>query len=88
LDARRGVAVTTVSGLSVVDEAGFPVLADPHGNNVAFRCLGCGAPVLAVVLEHQRGCSAQKPSVCPACGAKFWVEAVVTEQQLVVHRVS
>ncbi|MET1083227.1 MAG: hypothetical protein ABWY12_09310 [Burkholderiales bacterium] len=78
--------MTTVSGFAVVDENGFPVLADPHGNNVAFRCLGCGGPVLAVVREYQRGSSERSPTFCRACGLRFWVEAIVGEARLVVHR--
>jgi hypothetical protein len=71
----------------MVDEAGIPVLADPYGNNVAFQCLGCHAPVLAVILDHQRGSSAKNPSVCPACKSSYWVEAIVPESRLIVRRV-
>ena len=78
--------MTAISGFSTVDDAGFPVLADPHGNNVAFRCLGCGAPVLAIVLDHQRGSSVKNPAVCRACGSEFWVQAIIAESRLVVHR--
>ena len=57
------------------------------GNNVAFQCLECRAPVLAVVREHQRGSSANNPSMCPACKASFWVEAIVPQSRLVVRRI-
>ena len=79
--------MTTVSDFRVVDESGYPVLADPHGNNVAFRCLSCGGPVLAVILEHQRGSSAANPPVCRACLSRYWVEAEVPSSRLVVHRI-
>lgn len=69
------------------DKAGLPLLSDPHGNNVAFRCLGCGSPVLAVMMEYQRGTSEKNPSVCPACRARFWVEVIVSQSRLVVHRI-
>jgi hypothetical protein len=80
--------MTAVTNFTAVDEGGFPVLADAHGNNVAFRCLGCGAPVLAVVLAHQRGSSPTNPSICRACQSRFWVEPKPGAYQLVVHRVS
>lgn len=79
--------MTAISGFSTVDVAGFPVFSDPHGNNVAFRCLGCGAPVLAVVLDNQRGSSQKNPAVCRACGSRYWVEAIVAQSRLVVQRV-
>jgi len=78
--------MTAISGFSVVDENGFPVLADPHGNNVAFRCVGCGGPVLAVLREHQRGSSVENPAVCRACSSQFWVEPADGKPRLVLHR--
>ncbi len=78
----------SVTGFSVVVESGTSVSADPHGNNVAFSCLVCNAPVLAVIREHQRGSGSQNPSVCTACGARFWVECLKVESQLVVHTVA
>lgn len=66
--------MTGVTGFLVHDEDGYPVAADPHGNNVAFRCLGCGGPVLAIPREHQRGSSSSNPSICRGCGSLFWVE--------------
>lgn len=77
----------SVTGFSVVVENGTPVPADPHGNNVAFGCLVCSAPVLAVIREHQRGSSPPNPSVCAACGTRFWVEYLEAEAKLVVHGV-
>ena len=79
--------MTTITGFTVVDAVGFPVLADPFGNNVAFQCVGCGAPILAVVRKDQRGSSVTKPAICPACGSRFWVEPKEKEHRLIVHRV-
>jgi hypothetical protein len=78
--------VATVTGFTCVDESGDPVPADAYGNNVAFHCLKCGAPVLAVVREHQRGAGPDNPSECRKCGTKFWVAFGVTPCQLLVHR--
>jgi hypothetical protein len=78
----------SVTGARVIDEAGYPVLADPFGNNVAFRCLGCGAPVLATLRENQRGSEPARPSKCPACRAGYWLEANVDSSILTVRRVS
>jgi hypothetical protein len=79
--------MATITGFSVVDEAGLPILADPFGNNVAFRCLGCGAPVLAIVLPSQRGSSPENPAICPACESRYWVEHQGEARRLVVRRV-
>ncbi len=80
--------MTTVTNFMAVDEGGFPVMADAFGNNVAFRCLSCAAPVLAVVLAHQRGSSPANPSICRACRTRYWVEAKPAASQLVVHRIA
>jgi uncharacterized protein with PIN domain len=80
--------LVAVTNFLAFDINGYPVLADAHGNNVAFRCLGCGAPVLAVMLEHQRGSSSEKPSACRACRSKFWVEVLPDLARLVVHRLA
>jgi hypothetical protein len=63
-----------------------PVPADAHGNNVAFSCLNCSGPVLATLMEHQRGSSAAKPTTCRVCGASFWLEVQVDRKRLLVHR--
>ena len=72
-----------VTGFAVVDEGGLPVKADPHGNNVAFSCT-CGAPVLAVIREHQRGASPDNPARC-SCGSSFWLEPQESQKQVIVH---
>lgn len=79
--------MSSITGFSVEVENGTTVPADPHGNNVAFSCLACSSPVLAIIREHQRGSSLRNPSVCAACGSQFWVECLETESKLVVHKV-
>jgi len=79
--------MATVTKFKAVDAEGFPVLCDAHGNNVAFRCLGCGSPVLATIREHHRGASAANPSQCPACSSRFWVGVDLPRQVVIVNRV-
>jgi hypothetical protein len=79
--------LTAVTGFNAWAES-RPVRADAHGNNVAFSCLNCGGPVLATLMEHQRGSSESKPTQCRECATEFWVEAQVTRNRLLVHRVS
>lgn len=78
--------MVTVTGFTCIGESGDPVPADAYGNNVAFCCAKCGAPVLAVIREHQRGAGPDNPSECRKCGTKFWVALGVTPRQLLVHR--
>lgn len=79
--------MATVTGFTCIGESGDPMPADAYGNNVAFRCAECGAPILAVVREHQRGASPDNPSECCECGTKFWVALGATPRQLLVHRI-
>jgi DNA-directed RNA polymerase subunit RPC12/RpoP len=80
--------MATITEFSVVDESELPILADPFGNSVAFRCLGCGSPVLAILLPNQRGSAEDNPSMCPACGSRYWLEVLDESEQLVVHRLT
>jgi hypothetical protein len=75
-----------VTGFGCIDEQGYPLACDAYGNNVAFRCPGCGGPVLAVIRENQRGSSPKKPSRCPGCGSRAWLELDGRGGRLVVHR--
>ena len=77
--------MTTVTGMHAWSGS-QRVLADAHGNNVAFACLNCGGPVLATLMLHQRGSSEEKPTECRVCSAKFWVEPQVARNRLLVHR--
>jgi hypothetical protein len=78
--------LTTVTGLNAWSES-QRVPADAHGNNVAFACLTCGGPVLATLMPHQRGSSAEKPSQCRVCSSSFWVEPQLERNRLLVHHV-
>lgn len=77
-----------ITGFTAEDESGSPVLCDAFGNNVAFRCLKCGCPVLAVMRANQRGSSSNNPSQCPSCMEHFWLFRVEAEHSLVVHRLN
>jgi uncharacterized protein with PIN domain len=79
--------MATVTDFRCVDDQGFPVLCDAHGNNAAFRCLSCGGPVLVTFRENQRGSDAAHPTECRACHARYWLEADALRELLVVHRV-
>jgi len=78
--------VATVTGLNAWSQS-QAVPADAHGNNVAFACLNCNHPVLATLMPHQRGSSAEKPTQCRACSASYWVEVQAARNRLQVHRV-
>lgn len=78
--------MAAVSGFNVWSQS-QPVPADAHGNNVAFACLNCAHPVLATLMQHQRGSSAEKPTQCLNCSGNYWVEVLAARNRLQVHRV-
>ena len=78
--------MTTTTDFSAVDESGHPILADAYGNNVAFRCLGCGGPVLAALFQSHKGTDASHPSKYRAGGCAYWVEPAASDQRLIIHR--
>ena len=77
--------MTKVTGFEMVAGEGLKLAADAHGNNVAFRCLHCSWPVLAVFLEGHRGSSANTPTNCQGCGARYWVEVDSSQSRLRLH---
>lgn len=76
----------TVTDFVAEDEDGAAVNADAHGNNVAFACLDCGAPVLAIARQYQRGSASDRPATCRPCKSGFWIEPIEAERRIVVHR--
>lgn len=76
--------MTTVTDFAVWSGS-KQVPADAYGNNVAFSCLECGSPVLATLMPHQRGSSADKPTGCRHCSSAFWVEVKPESKRLQVH---
>ena len=63
-----------ITNFLVMNPDGTEVPADPHGNNLAFACPGCDAPVLAVALENQRGWDENHPAKCRGCGANYFLD--------------
>ena len=78
--------MSKITGFRCIDEAGFPVLCDPFGNNAAIRCPSCGGPVLAILRENQRGSSDKNPSICRACDSRIWIEVKEGQELLILHR--
>lgn len=80
-----------ITDFSCVDEQGFPVLCDAYGTDVAFRCVGCGSPVLATQFPYQTGGHGFSPDPsraarCRACGCAYWVETDAPKGRLILHR--
>lgn len=70
-----------------MDTNGEEIKADAHGNNVAFCCMDCGHPILAIALENQRGSDEEHPAECKGCGAKYFLDVREGSEKLYVHPV-
>ncbi len=75
-----------ITDFLTMDGNGDEILADAHGNNIAFSCSECGHPILAVALENQRGSDEDHPAVCKGCGAKYFLDVRTHMEKLYVHR--
>lgn len=54
---------------------GKKIDSHPSGNNVAFVCLKCSHPVLAVLGPiGSMGISEDKPTTCKGCGSNYVLE--------------
>lgn len=79
--------MATITGFSAFSSSGVAVQVDAFGNNAAFACISCHAPLLAVLREFQRGSSPKKPVVCQGCGRAWWLEVNDQNKLLTVHEV-
>jgi DNA-directed RNA polymerase subunit RPC12/RpoP len=69
--------MTKVTDFRLVDENGDRALSDAFGNNVAFKCMKCGHPMLAIILpkQNRHGSTPENPAVCRHCGFRAWLVA-------------
>ena len=74
-----------ITDFLVMDADGVTVAADPHGNNVAFCCIRCTQPILAVALENQRGSDEEHPVACRGCGEKYFLDIRQESGKLYIH---
>jgi DNA-directed RNA polymerase subunit RPC12/RpoP len=79
--------MTRVTDFQLLDENGGRALCDAFGNNVAFKCMKCGHPMLAIILPRQNrhGSTPENPAVCRNCGSKAWLMAEPAKKLLRVQ---
>ena len=78
--------MVTITDFKCIDENGFPILCDAHGNNAAIRCLACSAPILITFRENQKGSDAEHTTHCISCDMELWVSLEGGQQRLVLHK--
>ena len=77
--------IMKITDFLVMDTNGLEVPADPHGNSLAFCCMVCGHPVLAVVHDHQRGSDEENPAICKGCNTQYFVDVRIKSEKLYIH---
>ena len=74
-----------ITDFLVMDGDGIEIEADPFGNNLAFKCMDCGYPILAIALENQRGSSENSPVNCRGCGTSYFLDVRSHMKKIYVH---
>lgn len=74
-----------ITDFLVMDGNGSQIEADPYGNNLAFCCMRCRHPVLAVALEHQRGHDEAHPAICRKCNTQYFLDIRPHSEKLYIH---
>lgn len=74
-----------IADFHCVDEKDQPLPADAFGNNAAFSCPSCGYPILAIMLDNQRGFKASNPAVCRSCHLRGWLSVDAAKELLQLH---
>ena len=69
----------------ILDSNGDIVEADPHGNNIAFCCMECRHPIVAVALENQRGWDEDHPATWRKCEARYFLDIRAQAAKLYIH---
>ena len=77
-----------ITNFLVMDTDGDEIPADAHGNNVAFDCMACGHPILAISLANQRGSDEKHPASCQGCNARYFLDIRPIAEKLYIHPVS
>jgi len=80
--------IMKITDFLVMDGNGNEIVADPFGNNLAFTCMDCGHPVLALALENQRGSSESSPVICKGCDASYFMDIRAHAKKIYVHTTS
>jgi len=73
-----------ITNFLVMDSNGSEIAADPLGNNLAFCCVKCGHPMLAVALEHQQGSDEEHPATCKA---QYFLDVRQQAEKVYIHPV-
>jgi DNA-directed RNA polymerase subunit RPC12/RpoP len=76
-----------ITDFLTMDTDGMEIPADAHGNNVAFCCVECGHPVLAISPENQRGSDEGHPARCKGCGMRYYLDVRPQVAKLYIHAV-
>jgi len=74
-----------ITDFLIMDGNGDLIDADPHGDNIAFSCLACGHPVLAIAGNSQRGSDEEHAAICKGCGQKHFLDVREHTSKLYIH---
>lgn len=74
-----------ITDFLTMDTDGLEIPADAHGNNLAFSCMACGHPVLAIALENQRGSDEDHPATCRGCNRRYFLDVRPQVTKLYIH---
>jgi hypothetical protein len=77
--------MATITNALVRTTNGQTVKSDCFGNNIAVECPAClSYPVLIIARSTMRGSSADNPSPCRRCGARWYITDNLEQDQLPV----
>ena len=74
-----------ITDFLIMNSLGEQIEADPHGNNLAFKCELCDHPILAIALENHRGSDEDHPAICKGCGRKYFLDIRPRAEKLYIH---
>lgn len=74
-----------ITDFLVMDTNGVEIDADPHGDNLAFCCMACGYPIVAVALDNQCGSDEEHPASCRGCDAKYFLDIRLQTEKIYIH---
>ena len=75
-----------ITDFLIMDAYGIVIAADSDGDHLAFCCMQCGYPIVAVALDSQRGSDEDHPASCRGCGTQYFLDVRPHAKKLYIHQ--
>lgn len=73
-----------ITDFQLIGADGVALNSDAFGNNVAFNCIQCRHPILAILRPNQRGSSIDAVVECRGCQSGYYLDVDESMKRLML----